>query len=59
MCKAPLEFMTSLSKAKPAMVCHTGGWVSTIMHRCLGGMGELKNDELASWLDANVHVEPL
>ena len=51
--------MTSLSKAKPAMVCHTGGWVSTIMHRCLGGTGELKNDELASWLDANVHVEPL
>ena len=56
--KAPLEFMTSLSEAKPAMVCHTGSWVSAIMHRCLGRMGELQDDELASWLDADVRVEP-
>ena len=56
--KAPLEFMTSLSEAKPAMVCHTGGWVSAIMHGCLGRMGELQDDELALWLDADVHVEP-
>ena len=50
--------MTSLSEAKPAMVCHTGGWVSTIVRGCLGGMGELQDDELASWLDADVCVEP-
>ena len=55
-CKATLEFMISLSKAKPTMVHHTNGWVSTIMHGCLGRMGELQDDKLALWLDANVRV---
>ena len=55
-CKATLEFMISLSEAKPAMVCRTDGWVSTIVRGCLGGIGELWDDEPASWLDADVRV---
>jgi hypothetical protein len=54
--KAALEFMISLSEAKPAMVRRTDGWVSAIVRGCLGGMGELRDDELASWLDADVRV---
>lgn len=52
--KAALEFMISLSEAKPAMVRRTDGWVSAIVRGCLGGMGELRDDELGSWLDADV-----
>ena len=48
--------MISLSEAKPAMVRRTDGWVSAIVRGCLGGMGELRDDELASWLDADVRV---
>ena len=54
--KAVLEFMISLSEAKPAMVRRTNSWVSTIVRGCLGGMGELWDDELALWLDADVRV---
>jgi hypothetical protein len=56
--KAALEFMISLSEAKPAMVRRTDGWVSAIVRGCLGGMGEMRDDELASWLDADVRVFP-
>ncbi|KAH9167134.1 ARM repeat-containing protein [Lactarius sanguifluus] len=51
--KAALEFMISLSEAKPAMVRRSDGWVSAIVRGCLGGMGELRDDELSSWLDAD------
>ena len=54
--KAVLKFMISLSKAKPAMVRRTDGWVSAIVRGCLGRMGELQDDELASWLDADMRV---
>lgn len=56
--KAALEFMISLSEAKPAMVRRTDGWVSAIVRGCLGGMGELRDDELASWLDADPAEDP-
>ena len=52
--KAALEFMISLSEAKPAMVRRVDGWVSAIVRGCLGGMGELRDDELSTWLDADV-----
>lgn len=52
--KAALEFMISLSEAKPAMVRRIDGWVSAIVRGCLGGMGELRDDELSTWLDADV-----
>ncbi|KAI9441935.1 ARM repeat-containing protein [Lactarius indigo] len=56
--KAALEFMISLSEAKPAMVRRTDGWVSAIVRGCLGGMGELRDDELSSWLDADPAEDP-
>ena len=52
--KAALEFMISLSEAKSAMVRRVDGWVSAIVRGCLGGMGELRDDELSTWLDADV-----
>ena len=54
--KSALEFMISLSEAKLAMVRRTDGWVSAIVRGRLGGMGELQENELASWLDADVSV---
>jgi hypothetical protein len=51
--KAALEFMISLSEAKPAMVRRVDGWVSAVCG-CLGGMGELRDDELSTWLDADI-----
>jgi hypothetical protein len=52
--KAALEFMISLSEAKPTMVRRVDGWVSAMVRGCLGGMGELRDDELSTWLDADV-----
>jgi hypothetical protein len=52
--KAALEFMISLSEARPAMVRRVDGWVSAMVRGCLGGMGELRDDELSTWLDADV-----
>ena len=40
----------SLSEAKPAVVRCADGRVSTIVCGCLDGMGELRDDELGSWL---------
>ncbi|KAN0109453.1 Armadillo-type fold [Russula decolorans] len=56
--KAALEFMISLSEAKPAMVRRVDGWVSAIVRGCLGGMGELRDDELSTWLDADPADDP-
>ncbi|KAI0253631.1 armadillo-type protein [Lactifluus subvellereus] len=56
--KAALEFMISLSEAKPTMVRRVDGWVSAIVRGCLGGMGELRDDELSTWLDADPAEDP-
>ncbi|TFY78196.1 hypothetical protein EWM64_g5813 [Hericium alpestre] len=56
--KAALEFMISLSEAKPAMVRRVDGWVNMIVRGCLGGMGELRDDELEAWLDADPAEDP-
>ncbi|KAG2014934.1 RAN binding protein-like protein [Coprinopsis cinerea AmutBmut pab1-1] len=48
---AALEFMVSLSEAKPSMVRKTEGWVDVIVRACLEGMGEFDEDEeLSVWL---------
>jgi hypothetical protein len=54
--KAALEFMISLSEAKPSMVKKQQGWVSAVVRGCLEGMGEFPDDisALESWLDADV-----
>jgi importin-5 len=56
--KAALEFMVSLSEAKPTMVrkVRDNGWVVAIVRGCLEGMGELPEDDdmLQTWLEADV-----
>ena len=54
--KAALEFMVSLSEAKPNMVRRIDGWVGALVRCCLDGMGELDDspEELNSWLNADV-----
>ncbi|PPR07809.1 hypothetical protein CVT24_002881 [Panaeolus cyanescens] len=44
-----LEFMVSLSEARPAMVKKMTGWTEVIVRACLEGMGE-GEDEVEAWL---------
>jgi hypothetical protein len=53
--KAALEFMISLSEAKPSMVRKVDGWTAAIVRGCLEGMGELGGeDSLDVWLESDV-----
>lgn len=52
--KAALEFMISLSEAKPNMVKKVDGWTAAVVRGCLEGMGELRDDDLGIWLEADV-----
>lgn len=52
--KAALEFVISLSEARPAMVRKVEGWSGAIVRGCLEGMGELDDEETESWLEADV-----
>ena len=52
--KAALEFMVSLSEAKPGMVKKVEGWTAAIVRSCLEGMGELGDESLDVWLEADV-----
>lgn len=52
--KAALEFMISLSEAKPSMVKQVDGWTAAVVRGCLEGMGELRDDDLGVWLEADV-----
>ncbi|PFH46147.1 hypothetical protein AMATHDRAFT_70474, partial [Amanita thiersii Skay4041] len=47
-----LEFMISLSEARPGMVKKVPGWAEVVVRACLEGMGELSSDEddLEGWL---------
>ncbi|KAI0061801.1 ARM repeat-containing protein [Artomyces pyxidatus] len=56
--KAALEFMISLSEARPNMVKRVDGWVGAVVRGCLGGMGELRDDELTAWLEADPAEDP-
>ncbi|TFK34400.1 ARM repeat-containing protein [Crucibulum laeve] len=47
---AALEFMISLSEAKPGMVRKVPGWVEAVVRACLEGMGEVDEDDLEGWL---------
>jgi hypothetical protein len=44
--KATLEFMISLTEAKPPMVRKVDGWTVAIVRGCLEGMGEFPDDNL-------------
>jgi len=53
-----LEFMVSLSEARPNMVRKVPGWTEVIVRACLEGMGELDEDEtsgLEAWLREDVN----
>ena len=56
-----LEFMISLSEARPNMVRKVPGWTDIIVRACLEGMGEFDEDEteisgLEIWLREDVSV---
>jgi hypothetical protein len=54
--RAALEFMISLSEAKPSMVRKVPGWVGATVRGCLEGMGEFEDEtqSLQLWLEADV-----
>ncbi|RXW25102.1 hypothetical protein EST38_g773 [Candolleomyces aberdarensis] len=49
---AALEFMVSLSEARPSMVKKVTGWVEALARACLEGMGELdeEHEGVVEWL---------
>ena len=57
--KAGLELMVTLSEAKPSMVKRAEGWTAAAVRACLEGMGELPEDGLEAWLEADVRFCPL
>jgi hypothetical protein len=52
--KAALEFMVSLTEAKPTLAKRSEGWTAAMVRASLEGMGELPEDTLDSWLEADV-----
>lgn len=55
--KAALEFMVSLSEARPNMVRKVDGWTAAVVRGCLEGMGEIEEDDMEIWLEADVRVK--
>lgn len=49
-----LEFMISLSEARPSMVKKLSGWTEVIVRACLEGMGEGEDEGLEGWLKEDV-----
>lgn len=52
--KAALEFMVSLTEAKPTLAKRSEGWTAAMVRASLEGMGELPEDTLDSWLETDV-----
>ncbi|KAG6333935.1 hypothetical protein ID866_5157 [Astraeus odoratus] len=52
--RAALEFMVSLSEARPVMVRRVEGWTSAIVRACLEGMAEMPEDTLEAWLETDL-----
>lgn len=46
--------MVTLSEAKPSMVKRVEGWTPATIRACLEGMGELPEEGLEVWLEADV-----
>jgi importin-5 len=49
-----LEFMITLSEAKPSMVKKVDGWVNVVVRACLEGMSEFEEEE--GWEDEDVRT---
>ncbi|KAF7789279.1 hypothetical protein EIP86_000220 [Pleurotus ostreatoroseus] len=56
--KAALEFMVTLSEARPSMARSVNGWVAAIVRGCLEGMGEIPEDDTEVWLEADPADDP-
>ncbi|KZT00064.1 ARM repeat-containing protein [Laetiporus sulphureus 93-53] len=56
--KAALEFMVSLTEARPSMVKRVDGWTAVMVRGCLEGMGEIPEDETDIWLEADPLEDP-
>ncbi|KAI0364989.1 ARM repeat-containing protein [Pilatotrama ljubarskyi] len=56
--KGALEFMTTLSEAKPSMLRGVEGWVNIVVRGCLEGMGEIPEDDTEAWLEADPAEDP-
>lgn len=54
--KAALEFMVTLSEARPGMVRRVDGWPAALVRGCLEGMGEIPEDDMEIWLEADVRL---
>lgn len=54
--KAALEFMVSLTEARPSMVRRVDGWTAAVVRGCLEGMGEIPEDDMEIWLEAEVSM---
>ena len=52
--KAALEFMVSVSEARPNMVRRVDGWTAAVVRGCLEGMGEIPEEDMEIWLEADV-----
>lgn len=52
--KAALEFMISLSEARPSMVKRVDGWTAAVVRGCLEGMAEIPEEETDMWLQSDV-----
>ncbi|KAI0919362.1 hypothetical protein AcV7_006120 [Taiwanofungus camphoratus] len=56
--RAALEFMITLSEARPAMVKRVDGWTGAVVRGCLEGMGEIPEDETDVWFEADPGEDP-
>ncbi|KAI0684888.1 ARM repeat-containing protein [Cytidiella melzeri] len=56
--KAALEFMVSLSEARPGMVRRVDGWTAAVVRGCLEGMGEFPEEDIDVWLEADPAEDP-
>ncbi|KAI0821251.1 ARM repeat-containing protein [Irpex lacteus] len=56
--QSALEFMVSLSEARPSMVRRVDGWTAAVVRGCLEGMGELSEDDMDVWLEADPAEDP-
>jgi len=54
---AAVEFMVSLSEARPAMVRNNVTWVNIVVTACLDGMSEFDDDQdINVWLNDDVSL---
>lgn len=57
--KAALEFMVTISEARPGMVRRVDGWTVAVVRGCLEGMGEIQEEDMEVWLEADVRYSNL